>query len=462
MKTILHTLAALLILLPTHGGISAAEDGLNIVVHEGRGAVNVLASNRAASPVVGVTDKSGKPVKGARVTFVLPPALARAVFADGRESISVATGADGRAAAADMSPIDLGSFAIVIRAEYRGLTAATTITQTNVATAVDVPSAGSGLVAGKETASFRILVLEGDDGVNIIDKKTAVRPVVRIVDKNNLPVAGIPVAVIILAKRGGPHVELPEGKNSTTVLTDADGRADVATVRPEGKGAFQIEVRADMQGQPIRRAITQTNFPTELAALEAGRMPGSSKPEGAMTSDANAGDVDVRVVEDHNAVTGDGTTLQPAVQARGPNGLPVSGVQVAFIVSSHRPQAVFPDGKNYMIATTDSNGRAEAARLRRVGNGTFEMKVLAAHRGRLVASTKIQQQKVAKRAGGTKSKSATGMSSFTKTLIAVGMVAAAGAGIASSRGTGGGGSTSTAGGVPIRIGAGSPTIGPPR
>lgn len=39
-------------------------------------------------------------------------------------------------------------------------------------------------------AALRIVVIEGEGAVNIIQQKTAVRPLVEIRDRNNLPVAG--------------------------------------------------------------------------------------------------------------------------------------------------------------------------------------------------------------------------------------------------------------------------------
>jgi hypothetical protein len=49
---------------------------------------------------------------------------------------------------------------------------------------------------------LKIVVIEGEGGVNIIDKKTAVRPVVEVRDRNDLPVAG--VAVRFDGTRVGP------------------------------------------------------------------------------------------------------------------------------------------------------------------------------------------------------------------------------------------------------------------
>src|SRR3954469_2023735 len=41
-----------------------------------------------------------------------------------------------------------------------------------------------------QISGLKIIVLEGEDAVNLIDKKTAVKPTVEVRDRNDLPVAG--------------------------------------------------------------------------------------------------------------------------------------------------------------------------------------------------------------------------------------------------------------------------------
>ena len=60
------------------------------------------------------------------------------------------------------------------------------------------------------------------------------------------------------------------------MTTDADGRAVAPEIRPVGKGALKIEIRASYQGQTVTRSITQTNFATVAQAQKAGKVPGSS------------------------------------------------------------------------------------------------------------------------------------------------------------------------------------------
>jgi hypothetical protein len=75
---------------------------------------------------------------------------------------------------------------------------------------------------------LRIVVLDGEDGVNIIKKKTAVKPVVEVRDKNDLPVAG--ALVVFLLPRGGPGGAFAGGARELSVKTGIDGRAQVATI----------------------------------------------------------------------------------------------------------------------------------------------------------------------------------------------------------------------------------------
>ncbi len=128
--------------------------------------------------------------------------------------------------------------------------------------------------APPDSGDLRIIVLEGEDGVNVLKKKTAVRPVVEVRDKNNLPIAG--VAVLFFLPRGGARAEFANGAKQFSAVTDANGQAMASTMRPIGKGAFQIQVRATYQGQTASTSISQTNFSTVAQALKAGKTPGSS------------------------------------------------------------------------------------------------------------------------------------------------------------------------------------------
>jgi hypothetical protein len=128
---------------------------------------------------------------------------------------------------------------------------------------------------------LQIVILEGEDGVNVIKKKTAVKPVVEVRDKNKAPGAlvmgGIAGAVVLfILPEHGPTGVFANGARWTSVVTDANGRAEASEIRPIGEGSFKVEIRASYQGQNVTRTITQTNFSTIAQAQKAGKVPGSS------------------------------------------------------------------------------------------------------------------------------------------------------------------------------------------
>jgi hypothetical protein len=128
--------------------------------------------------------------------------------------------------------------------------------------------AASALTLAQATSRpLRIVVLEGENAVNIIQQKTAVRPLVEVRDHNNLPVAGAAVTFSIGA---GQPAAFAGGIQTLTVTTNAAGQAAAAGFNVLGPGAVQMQVQAAFQGQIATAAITQTNFATAAAAAQAG------------------------------------------------------------------------------------------------------------------------------------------------------------------------------------------------
>jgi PKD repeat protein len=121
---------------------------------------------------------------------------------------------------------------------------------------------------------LKIVVLEGEDAVNIIDKMTAVKPTVEVRDKNDLPVSG--AAVTFMINGGRNTATFANGLRQVTVTTDSLGRATITELNPLGKGAFQIEARAAYQGQTATTTIHQTNFATTAQAAQAAKSPGGA------------------------------------------------------------------------------------------------------------------------------------------------------------------------------------------
>ena len=125
--------------------------------------------------------------------------------------------------------------------------------------------------------ALRVVVIEGEDAVNIIQQKTAVRPVVEVRDRNNLPVPG---ALVTFSIEGGKAATFG-GASTLTVATNAAGQAAVTSLTPGAAGAFQIQVSAAFQGQVATATIAQTNVMTSAQAAAAGAASGSGGTAGS-------------------------------------------------------------------------------------------------------------------------------------------------------------------------------------
>ena len=125
---------------------------------------------------------------------------------------------------------------------------------------------GGAASAAAQDGGLRIVVLEGEDGVNIIEQGTAVPAVVEVRDRNDLPVSG--ASVLFLLAEGGTAT-LNAGVSQVALTTNALGQAAV-TVNPVATGAVQLSVNATFQGQTAAAAIVQTNFATVAEAAAAG------------------------------------------------------------------------------------------------------------------------------------------------------------------------------------------------
>ncbi|MEQ1870251.1 MAG: PEGA domain-containing protein, partial [Vicinamibacterales bacterium] len=118
------------------------------------------------------------------------------------------------------------------------------------------PSAPAG-----EHAALTIVVVEGEDAVNIIQQRTAVAPVVEVRDRNNQPVPG---ALVRFAIRNGRATF--SGARTLSVTTNAAGRAIATGLTPTSSGALQIGATASFGGQTAAVTIAQTNVLTAAQA----------------------------------------------------------------------------------------------------------------------------------------------------------------------------------------------------
>lgn len=132
---------------------------------------------------------------------------------------------------------------------------------------------------------LKIVVLAGEDAVNVLRQNTATAPLVALRDGNDLPVAG---ALVTFAIQGGKSAAFAGGATTLTVTTNAAGQAAAIGLTPLTTGAVQINVQAVFQGQTVATAISQTNVLTAAQAATVGAS-GASGSGGAAGGSAAAG-----------------------------------------------------------------------------------------------------------------------------------------------------------------------------
>ena len=139
--------------------------------------------------------------------------------------------------------------------------------------------------AAAQDGDLRIVVLEGEDSVNIIEQGTAVPTLVEVRDRNDLPVAG--ASVLFLLGEGGTAT-LNAGLQQVSLTTNALGQAAV-TLNPVASGPVQLSVSATFQGQTATAAIVQTNFATAAEAAAGTGATGGAGGGGGGTAAGGAG-----------------------------------------------------------------------------------------------------------------------------------------------------------------------------
>jgi len=137
-------------------------------------------------------------------------------------------------------------------------------------------------LAAGQPGALRIVVIEGEDAINIVQQKTAVAPVVEVRDRNDQPVAGAVVRFAINQGRG-----TFAGARTLSVTTNAAGRAVATGLTPTGGGALQIGAAATFQGQTAIATIAQTNVMTAAEAAAAGAS-GTGASGGASSASGGA------------------------------------------------------------------------------------------------------------------------------------------------------------------------------
>ena len=153
--------------------------------------------------------------------------------------------------------------------------------------ALAVAMNGAALAQTQSNPALRIVVIEGEDAVNIIQQKTAVAPVIEVRDRNNLPVSGASVTFAV----SGPGASFAGGAQTITVVTNAAGQATAAGLTPTAAGAINISATASFEGQTAIATIAQSNVMTaaEAVTTTAGATSGSGGGAGSGAAGGAAG-----------------------------------------------------------------------------------------------------------------------------------------------------------------------------
>jgi hypothetical protein len=106
--------------------------------------------------------------------------------------------------------------------------------------------------------SITIRFVEGQGAINNVNRGTAFEPVIEVLNRRGLPVAGASVTFTLPAV--GPGGTFPDGGKSLVTRTDENGRATARGLRPNrSSGQFEIRVTASREGESTTAILTQTN-----------------------------------------------------------------------------------------------------------------------------------------------------------------------------------------------------------
>ncbi len=119
-----------------------------------------------------------------------------------------------------------------------------------------------------QPAALRIVVVQGDNAVNNLAKRTVVMPVVRVLDQSGRPVAG--AEVTFFAPADGASVQFTDGSRSATIATDAEGQASPIGGVALNEGEFAYQVTALFQNQRATAVVKQSNVASEKPLAKSG------------------------------------------------------------------------------------------------------------------------------------------------------------------------------------------------
>ena len=144
--------------------------------------------------------------------------------------------------------------------------------------------------AAIQESELRIVVLEGEDSVSIIESGATVPTRVEVRDGQDRPVSG---ASVELQLGEDSSARLNGGVQQVVRTTNEQGQVTV-TVTPIEAGTVQLSVTVTLQGQTATEVIVQTNFATAAEAEAAGvEAPAEVEPDaGGETSPPTTADTE--------------------------------------------------------------------------------------------------------------------------------------------------------------------------
>jgi len=101
----------------------------------------------------------------------------------------------------------------------------------------------------------------------------------------------------------------------------------------------------------------------------------------------DSGPLRIAVLEGNNRVVKKDKDLRLVVEVRNDSKVPVAGADVTFIAPESGPGVLFAENASRLTVKTDSFGRANSGFVRSVGDGPFQVTIMASYQGQTVSTT---------------------------------------------------------------------------
>lgn len=177
--------------------------------------------------------------------------------------------------------------------------------------------------AGQQPAtisSLKVVALAGNQEMNDLEHKVMAPLVVQVLDQNDQPIEG--ADVVFRFPLSGPSATFPDGKNTQTSRTNADGQAAaVGWMANNQVGTFKVQVTATRGNEQGSATVTMTNVTRITEAAKVQRKKWWSTRWGRIAIVAGAAGVAVAVI----LATRGGSSSPKVVVVTGTPGSPTIG-----------------------------------------------------------------------------------------------------------------------------------------